>query len=126
MIRFPDIEGVLVAHLGGLLAQEVGTKVPNPRPESFVRLRLVGGSRRDLVTRSALVLFECWAGDTVTASDLGDEVLARVWEMPDIDVQGAVIRRVQEIGGLQSNPDPETESPRYQFTLQIDVKGVAT
>lgn len=125
MILFPDVEAALVAHLGGLLAVPVSTKVPNPRPSEFVRLRRVGGTRRDLVTESALVVFECWADDTVAASDLGRLTLAHVHEMPDVEVAGAVIRRVVEVGGLQEYPDPETGSPRYQFTVQIDTKGVA-
>jgi hypothetical protein len=125
MILFPDIEGVLVTHLKPLVGVSVSTRVPDPRPASFVRLRRVGGTRRDLVTDSALIVVECWAADSVAARDLGARTLAHVHEMPDVEVSGASIRRVVEVGGLQSFPDPVTDSPRYQFTVQIDTKGVA-
>lgn len=125
MIVFPDIEAVLVTHLEPLVGVPVSTRVPNPRPDEFVRLHRVGGVRRDLVTESPMVLVEAYAATSTRARDLGALALRHVHVMPDTDVEGAVIRRIREVGGLQSFPDPETDDPRYQFTVQIDTKGVA-
>jgi hypothetical protein len=35
------------------------------------------------------------------------------------------VRRVSEVAGPQDFPDPVSESPRYQFTVQIDTRGAA-
>lgn len=124
MIVFHDAEAVLIAHLTEVLnGVPVSSRVPNPRPETFVRLTRVGGGRRDLVTDSPMVVFECWSDDEDTASDLGALVRAHVWAMRSEDVQGVSIGRITEVGGLQAYPDPATETPRYQFTASIDMRG---
>lgn len=123
-VLFPDVEAALVERFSALLGVPASTRVPNPRPDSFVRVSRVGGARRDLVTDQPLVVVECWASKEGLASDLGRRALAFVYTLEGADVAGGSIRRVREVGGLQSFPDPISESPRYQFTVQIDTRGV--
>lgn len=126
MIVFPDAEAVLVTYLGELVAVPVVTKAPNPRPDSFVRLSRVGGARRDFLHDSPMVVFECWAATETDASELGSLVRSLVFALRGGDAGDVPIGRVQEVGGLQSYPDPSTELPRYQFTASIDMKGRET
>ena len=120
VIVFPDTEGILVSALNARLDVPVLTKVPNPRPPAFVRLVRVGGFRPNLVTDRAMVVFECWAATGTAAERLSALVQGHVFALaPD------TVRRVHEIAGRQSFPDPLSETPRYQFTAQIDTRGAA-
>lgn len=125
-VAFPDIEGVLVTYLTGRLSGvPVATRVPATRPPKFVRVSRVGGARRDLITDQPIVVVEAWATTETDAADLARTVRAYVGAMEQSAVGSAWIRRVREVGGVQSFPDPRSESPRYQFTVQIDTRGTA-
>lgn len=124
-IAFPDVEALLVRVLGPLLGVPVSTRVPNPRPDSFVRVSRVGGSRRDLITDQALVVVEGWALTEPEASALTARAQAYVFALAQTSHDGDYVRAVRDAGGLRSFPDPLTESPRYQFTVQIDTRGEA-
>lgn len=123
-VVFPDVEALLVRALPDPLGVAVSTRVPNPRPDSFVRVSRVGGTRRDYVTDEPIVVVECWAADEVAASYLGRTAHAHVFALAQTDVDGDYVRAVREVGGLQSFPDPLSKSPRYQFTVQLQTRGV--
>lgn len=123
-IVFPDVEGLLVRYLPDLVGVDVSTRVPNPRPASFVRVKRVGGTSPNRITDAALVVVECWASDEVEASYLGRLTRAHVFALAQTSHDGDYVRRVREVGGLQAFPDPVSETPRYQFTVQIDTRGV--
>lgn len=123
----PDAEAVLVAHLRDVLTDaDVRTKVPNPRPAgALVKVTQVGGQRWSLVAFSAMLTFECWAPDDVTASDLCRLVYAQVWAMPGQDFNDVWIYRCVDVAGVAAFPDPDTGNPRYQCTVQLDMRGKA-
>lgn len=124
-IIFPDIEALLVRYLPSLVGVPVVTKVPAHRPASFVRVKRVGGSRRDRITDQPLVVVEAWAATETDAALLGASAQAYVYALEQTAVDGDYVRAVREAGGLQSFPDPVSETPRYQFTAQLDTRGVA-
>lgn len=124
-IAFPDIEALLTRYLPELVGVPVVTKVPNPRPAAFVRVTRVGGARRDRVTDQPLVVVEAWAATEPAASTLGARAQAYVYALEQTSVDGDYVRAVREAGGLQFFPDPISETPRYQFTAQLDTRGVA-
>ena len=121
-IVFPDAEAVAVAHMPDL-GVSMSTKVPNPRPASFVRVTRTGGSRRDLVTDGAQLTFEAWAATDVEASDLA--ALARSYVYQLAEDQVGPIRGARDVSAPVSFPDPESGSPRYQFTVVVDLRGSA-
>lgn len=94
----------------------VGSKIRDPRPARFVKVRLMGGFRPDQSRYAPMLVFECWAADDVTASDLGRLTEALVDAMPDLH-DGCT--RVVQVGGLINQPDPDSGSPRFVFTKQI-------
>lgn len=123
-IVFPDVETLLVRVLPDLVGVDVSTRVPDPRPDSFVRLKRVGGTAPNRITDSALVVVECWAADEIAAAYLARATRAHVHALAQTDHDGDYVRRVREVAGPQAFPDPSTEHPRYQFTVQIDTRGV--
>lgn len=123
-IVFPDVEALLVRYLPPLLGVGASTRVPNPRPDSFVVVRRVGGTRPNVITDVPVVVVECWAKTDVAASDLARLARAYVGALAQSDVGGDYVRRVREVAGPQSYPDPASSSPRYQMTVQIDTRGV--
>lgn len=123
-VVFPFIEKLLIAALKPNFAVPFSTRIPATRPESFVRLVRVGGPRRDLITDRPMVVFEAWAKTEDEAGELGLLLQARVFALAQTDHPLGYVRAVTEVGGLQSFPDPVSNSPRYQFTVQLDTRGV--
>jgi hypothetical protein len=63
-----------------------------------------------------MMVFECWAGDDLTAQALGSLTEALIDAMPDLhDACTGVV----QVGGLIDQPDPVSGSPRYVFTKMI-------
>lgn len=79
---------------------------------------------RDIVTDLPQLTVECWAPDSVEASNLARfcRGLLHAWPRDDL---GRDVGRVSEVGGLAFFPDPLTDSPRYQFTVQVSLRGYA-
>lgn len=100
---------------------EVRSKIPNPRPAKFTRVRLMGGTRSSVVRYAPMLTFECWAADDIAAESLGilTEALINAW--PDID---SACTNVVEVGGLIYQPDPDTNVDRYVFTKQVYLRSV--
>lgn len=108
-MRPVDIEGRAIAALAPL-PEPVSTRVPAPRPAAFVRVTRVGGNRRNLVQGEPILLVECWAATSVAAFDLA----ARAWDLIDRDVSWSA-----SLSEPVSFPDPDSTSPRYQFTASL-------
>lgn len=124
-VVFPVAEALLVSALSPLVGVPVSAEVPNPRPETFVRVERVGGTRRDVVTDLPMVVVECWAPTKEDAASLARATHAHVHALAQTEVDGSWIRAVADVGGPQSFPDPTSRSPRYQFTVQMQTRGVA-
>lgn len=121
VLRVPDAVAVTVTYLKAQFAARsesaaVGSKIRDPRPTKFVKVRLMGGFRPDLGRSAPMLMFECWAADDVAAYDLGRLTEALIDAMPDLH-DGCT--RVVQVGGLVSQPDPDSGSPRFVFTKQI-------
>lgn len=124
VIVFPDIEGVIITHLQSVLeSTHVSTKVPVPRPTRMVKVTRVGGNKIRLNAESAMVTFQCWEADSVKASELARLARAYIHALDGETVNGVWIYRVIDVGGPAFVPDPETDTPRYQFTVSLDLKG---
>lgn len=124
-IKFPDVEALLVTHLRAVLStQNVGTKVPKDRPSTFLKVTRVGGTKVRINAESAMVTFQAWGVTKEEAHDLAALARAYVHAMAGTTVSGTWIYRVVEVGGPAFVPDLDTATPRYQFTVSLDVKGV--
>ena len=125
ILQAPDIEGMVVQFLNAQFALRGDTAraatryVERPRT---VRVGRIGGPRKNLVVDAPMVLVECWADDSVGASELATLTRSLVWSMPQRNFSTATVYRVFETGGLQSFPDPSTNQPRYQFIATIECR----
>lgn len=129
-ILFPDVEELLATYLTTQFTARsepatVHVRVPATRPDRFVLVPRLGGTRRGLVVDSATIGVECWADRDAPAFDLCALTRALVYALPGKTIQGAVFYRVDEVGGPANFPDPESNQSRYVFTVAVSVRGTA-
>lgn len=125
----PDVEAAVVSYLTnglGVLASKVSTKVPATMPPTMVRISLTGGSRRDVATDMAQITVECWAPDGPTASHVARKAQGLMFAAATTESGGIFVRKVDDVGGVQFFPDPDTAKPRYQFTVRWHVRPSAS
>jgi len=130
VIAFPDIEAICGPHLESELASRsivarVGTKIPSPRPDRFVKVTRTGGAQKNIKVDSPQVTFECWDADEPSASNLARVSRALVGAMSGQIIGGATIIGCTEFSGPKSFPDPDTSQSRYQFSVYLDIAGQA-
>lgn len=126
----PDVEAVAVAWLRKELSARgmtatVATKVPSTMPANMVRVSVTGGSRRDRVTDRPRITVECWSGSSVAAGDLARLSCALLLAAAGETINGVWVRSTNSVGLPASFPDPDTNNPRYQFTVGWQVRPVA-
>lgn len=118
-MRFPDVDAMVLAFLEDRVTQPIHTTVPEDRPATFVRAWRNGGAAINRVLETATVTVDAWAPDSVEAHDLASDLrhlfLNEYNAMP-------LVRRVDEISGPYSIPDPESGSPRYRFSVSLTVR----
>lgn len=123
VIVFGDPEAAAIIWLDPKLGDvEVSTEVPSERPDELVKVSLTGGGDPNIVTERAQLTFECWAADSVRASEICRTVKALVRAMAGQTVNGVFVRSVGTVGAPVSFPDPETELPRYQYTAELNCR----
>lgn len=130
VVVFPDAAAVVVGHLRAELAArddsaKVGTRVPNPRPARFVRIRRIGGPRLNLVADRPQLSIESWAATEEQAADLAQLCRGLIHAMRGTTVAGVAIYRVTEFAGPAELPDPTSDQPRYVQTFEIAMRGTA-
>lgn len=131
VVTFPDaVEHDLIylrAQLGAIGdTATVANRVPHPRPVRLVKVNRTGGSRLDLVRERVQQTVECWAPTVQEAHDLAQVCRGLLWVMPDRYTGCTTyLPPDPEVGGMIELPDPDTESPRFTFTLQLDFRGAA-
>lgn len=120
---FPDPEAAVVKFLNAELAAatltaRASTRVPNPRPASFVTVNRVGGSLRSVAHEDSMVTVECWANSSVDASTLARRVAA---SLVALDEDGCHVP--QGSAGWVGRPayleDPVAQVPRYVMTVVV-------
>lgn len=102
----------------GALAGKVSTATPATMPVTMVKVTLTGGVRLSMAADYAQLTVECWGPDGPTASNLARRAQALMLAAAAEDVAGVFVRRVDSVGGVQSFPDPDTNKPRYMFTVR--------
>jgi hypothetical protein len=123
-VEFPDTTTLVVDYLADLVDVDVFSEVPNPRPDSFVVVRRLGGPRRNLVADGAQIGVECFGSDDVDAYELAAAARAHLIAMYGQVVDGVQVYRVDELAGPSSSPDPDSGQARYTFQESVMVRGV--
>ena len=109
----------------GALADRVATSVPSTMPNNMVKVSLTGGSRAGLVSDAAQLTVECWSPTEPETSLLARTAHAYMLAAAGVEAGGLWVRKVETVGGVQSFPDPDTNKPRYQFTVRWHVRPAA-
>lgn len=125
-VVFPDATDLLVTYLDGELTEHVGSRIPNPRPTTFVRVLRTGGPKRNLVTDQPQMTFESWGDDDAEAADLAQQVRSLVNALPGQIVDGVPVYRVDELSGPANLPDPLSSQSRYTQSFAIALRGTAS
>lgn len=105
----PIVEVVKV--LGDAMGVNVSTRVPNPRPNRFVRVTRAGG-RRDYGIDHMLLIVECWSKNEGQAEQDAirvDDILRSAHEESNIIASWSG-------GTIACFPDPDVPDHRYQVT----------
>jgi len=122
-VEFPDAEKLARDFLAARLEPTVATKVPNPKPDRFVRAWRTGGVAENRVVDKPIITVTCTAPDSVTAAaDAGAARSAFLNESAAMPL----VRQIEEITGLYYDPDPDTNEDRYSFSVQMTVRGRRT
>ncbi|MEC5185300.1 hypothetical protein RCH12_002776 [Cryobacterium sp. MP_3.1] len=133
MIKFPDIEALLIAWLSGQLAAlsvdaDVAKLIPAGRSQAsparpLVQLRVSGG-RKDMASMAApLITIDTWASDSETASGLAETVRGLI---PELRLYAGVQFYLHnEAGGPVDFPDTPTGQSRYRQIHTIRYRGRA-
>lgn len=121
-MKIRNAEAVVIAALKAqpAITVDVATRVPNPRPASFIRVNRIGGVQINMVQERPIILIECW-GATETAAWLLCMTAHEALEGRDpLEVNGVELMD-REVTSPVNYPDPSTSSPRYQFQLQTTI-----
>jgi hypothetical protein len=122
-VVFGDTEAAARTWLNPRLTPvKVSTEVPSPRQPELVKVSLTGGSDPNVVSEWTQLTFECWAVNSVRASEICRSLKANLKAMAGETVNGVFVRKVRTVGNPVSFPDPETNLPRYQYTAELNCR----
>lgn len=121
----PDVEALVIDALAENLplvgiSVPVGTRVPNPRPPTFVRVLRAGGTKETLVSEQAWVIVEAYAVLERDASDLLSYCRGILHAQ-----DGGPLFGTFEVSGPVNLPDPTTSLVRYTQTVGIRARGTS-
>lgn len=119
-----DAEQIVYDRLTAALNATVGATpqgdTDGPMGLPFVSYEITGGSRRNVVTDAVLVMVRCYAEKRADASDLCRHaygVLMAEQYRPD-----GKVRKSTSVGHPVFYPDAESKIPRYQASVQWQLR----
>ncbi|MFJ6532482.1 hypothetical protein [Microbacterium sp. NPDC091662] len=114
-----DDEVALVDELKSRLGGQVGTAVPNPTPDEFVRVLSVGGVERDLVSDTFRLVVEGFALTEGRARQLCALAIAHAQAAGRARSLGGVPCYGVGVEGLPGNLPLPTLPTHYRYTATI-------
>lgn len=121
-MAFPDVAGLVIIYLSGLLTDPVVSRVPDPRPVRFVRVRRVGGLPAEPVRDRARLDVFCWGATDPDAMGLALGVRSHMWALSGTDLLGPMVYEVGEFLSPRHQDDDLTGSPRVWMTTELTVR----
>lgn len=105
------------ALLDGLGGVPVVTLVPASRPSKFVLVQQLGGTRRNVVTDSVLIAVQAWTDSQYESERLNRECLGIL----EAAGRAEGIRKFVAHSVPGWFPDPDTSTPRFQFSGELRI-----
>ena len=93
---------------------EVRVRVPDPRPAELVTVLREGGRRLDALRDRPGVGIYCWAASEERACELAGAVADEIARLRFADGYALV-----EMDSMGSDPDPDSESPRWYISYTM-------
>lgn len=124
-MAYPDVIKLLREYLLGPnvgLQVPIASRVPNPRPPTWLQLRRIGGPQLLPVRDQPRIDAFAWAPTEPEAWALAEQVRRNIHALAGTTLLGPVVYRVQEFLGPRQLDDPETSTPRYLATYTLDVR----
>ncbi len=116
-LTWPDTVAVTCDYLrAGLVGVAVAAKVPDPRPSALVVVERAGGPSQGLWEIARLAI-QAWGTTPEQAADTVGACRDLLGRMKGVR-GGFTVYGVTEFGGPNWVPDPETQLPRYLFTVE--------
>lgn len=123
LVEFPDAVLVTMTYLRAVLPDvHIDHAVPASPPEAFVRVKRIGGARRNLFLDRPRVDIQCWAATEGDAADLMLRTRPLVLAMAG-KRSGTTIYQVTEVSGPMPLWDSATGQPRYAFAVDFSMRG---
>lgn len=116
----PDVVAAIVPHLTDVLTVPVSSRVPKPRPDSFVTVRETGGAgRQEMVLYRASVQFFGWAQTDQAARELTSQTRTALLDMANVTFGGVQVFAVREVGAVGWFPDPDSGQARFVGSVEM-------
>lgn len=119
-MRNAEAAAVALVKSISFIGNNVGTRLPNPRPSKFVRVQRTGGEQRNMIQERVVLLFECWGKDDTEAWLVTKTVHEAFQGRTPLEHNGVEFEE-RVTSSPVNYPDPSTASPRYTFTLETTV-----
>jgi hypothetical protein len=120
VIIFPDAEAVTREYLKpAMQGLRIATRVPSPRPDSWLRVIRTGGARENRFVDRPQITLEGWGPDESTAGDVLERARAYL-----LAADGRIFG-VEEVSGPANLPDPTTAQIRYTMSVWLRIRGEA-
>ena len=116
---FPDGKALIIAWLKSLTGLRVASAVPDPRPDTFIRVQDGSTNRVDRHIREVSLTLDFWAPDAPAAERLGANVLAHFETLEAVN--GVTVYRPRDWGPPVELPD-DSGHPRYTATISFRLK----
>lgn len=116
-MKFADVEAMVLPFIRYVVpGVTVATKVPNPRPATFIRAWVNGGSAVNRVLERVQVTVDVWAPSTTEASRIAGDIRHAF-----LNHSGALhlVRGVEEVTRPYSNPDETSDRYRATYALMV-------
>lgn len=125
---YPAVVPLLRTYLLGLPAFSgltIASRIPSPRPDEWLQVRLVSSQQLRPVRTSERVDVYAWALDEGAAWDLGDAARVAIHALAKTSTLGPFCYRVEETLGLKPSDDLPTGVPRTWATYAIRLGNAA-
>ncbi|MFJ1640814.1 hypothetical protein [Streptomyces sp. NPDC088256] len=129
VVVMPDAVAVVTGYLRAALKAHgkpvpVVSRIPSPRPPSFVQVQRIGGTQQTVVSDRPRLDIHCWGESESAAHDLAALSRALLGDISGVR-DGVTVYRVAEVGGPMWLPDDQTSAPRFAFAVEIHMRGHA-
>jgi len=118
-----DAEALVVEYLAARMpGYDVSTRLRDQ--SGAITIEQVGGVRRSPVHDHPLIVVQTWHDDEVEASQMCRLAFAHLWALHEDSEFGNRVRQVTSVGGPQSFPDPTAANPRWQATVELNLRPI--